>query len=86
MRPQWIPKSDGPVLRRWTGQDHRRVMFPDCPRCGGRVIWGGDGDTRWTRITGVRGACLLCPFEAYTRDLLVAEDQRLARDILRGAA
>lgn len=77
MRPQWRPKREVPEPRRWTSAEHLSVMFPDCPRCSGRVVWGGDGDTRWLGITGIRGVCLLCAQEWYTRDLL-AEREVLA--------
>jgi len=49
-------------------------------------MWGGDGDTRWMKITGIRGACLLCPFEVYTKDLLMVQEIDRAAEFLRGVA
>lgn len=73
----------------FTAAQHQAVMFQTCPRCKGRVVWG-DGDFRHYSITGIRGHCLMCPFEVYTMDLLKDkkqkdETERLSQ-FLRGAA
>jgi len=76
-----------PDARSYTLKEHKSVMFSACPNCRtGRVMWGGDRDTRWMKITGIRGACLLCPFEVYTKDLLQSQEIEHAAAFLRGVA